>query len=129
MGHWGFRSWENDAAADWLGSFAEQTEIEKHIRDGLSLPADCFDEIRAAANLLLAMSKLQCVSGESRRKLARIAIERLSNNLESGGRQHLPHTALCHQTSCCDHRSVPNCSHSAANLVERGGLTVPLPDR
>lgn len=84
MGHWGYQSWENDSAADWLDQFAEQAEIEKRIRDGLSLSVDCIDKVRAAANLLLAMSKLQCVSGNTRKELASLAIERLSSDLESG---------------------------------------------
>lgn len=83
MGHWGFHSWENDAAADWLGSFAEQARIEERIRGGLSLPQDCIDEIRSAASLLLCLSELLSIPGQTQSELAHLAIERLSDALES----------------------------------------------
>ena len=83
MGHWGYRSWENDAAADWLESFAEQARVEERIRDGLSLPQDCIDEIRAAASLLLCLSELLSIPTQTRNELANLAIERLSDALES----------------------------------------------
>ena len=83
MGHWGIRSWENDAAADWLDSFMEQARIEERIRDGLSLPQDCIDEVRSAASLLLCLSELLSIPAQTRNKLASLAVDRLSDALES----------------------------------------------
>jgi hypothetical protein len=47
------------------------------------LPQDCIDEIRSAASLLLCLSELLSIPEQTRSELAHLAIDRLSDALES----------------------------------------------
>ena len=84
MGHWGVQPWQNDAASDWLDSFAEQTQLSARIEAGLSLPLEQIDEIRAAAFLLLKFGEAGTGVVDEAGRLLPLAIGRLSEAIESG---------------------------------------------
>lgn len=47
------------------------------------MPENCIDEIRSAASLLLCLSELLSIPAQTRNELASLAIDRLSDALES----------------------------------------------
>ncbi|MBI1312136.1 hypothetical protein GC176_12665 [bacterium] len=84
MGHWGLQPWENDGAADWLDQFAEQSRLSERIENGLRLPLEQIDEIRATAYLLLKFSEAGAWLLDEPESLTELAIDRLSEAVESG---------------------------------------------
>ena len=82
MGHWGTQPWENDSAADWLDKVAEQGQLLDRIREALTLPLEQIDEIRAAAHLLLHLTKAGIGAPSDMNLLARGAVFRLSEAVE-----------------------------------------------
>lgn len=84
MGHWGSQPWANDGAADWLDQFIEKSSVVEHIEAGLNLPFDQIDEVRAAANVLLAVTGICNFDRDDRNRLATQAVDRLSNAVEVG---------------------------------------------
>jgi len=84
MGHWGLDPWENDAAADWLQAFAERTQLSERIEEGLALPADRIEEIRAACYLLLKFSEAGVWLVDQPARLTTLAVDQLSEAIESG---------------------------------------------
>lgn len=84
MGHWGIEPWENDAAADWLDDFSENTRLAERIETGLSLPLEQIDAIRAASFLLLTFGTVGAPLVRDCGRLAQLAVRRLSEAIESG---------------------------------------------
>jgi len=59
MGAWDELPWENDGAADWFGGLFDKTKLAELVEDTLKLDAeDSYEEVRAAASVLLFLGRL-----------------------------------------------------------------------
>jgi hypothetical protein len=59
MGAWGTEAWENDGAADWFGNTFDANGLARHVEETLNGdPEDDYEEIRAAAYLLVALGRV-----------------------------------------------------------------------
>ena len=57
-GPWGAAAWENDGAADWFGDTFDATGLAKRVEETLNGdPEDEYEEIRAAAHMLVALGQ------------------------------------------------------------------------
>ena len=59
MGAWGIAPWDNDTGADWFGDMFDDTKLAEHVRKTLRDRSveDDFDEIRAAASVMLMLGR------------------------------------------------------------------------
>ena len=86
MGRLGIEAWENDAAANWYDRLFEETELAHRIAEALILdPEENFDEIRAAAKLVILLDEPGVWPTPSHyRTVASLACRRLNVLVEEG---------------------------------------------
>jgi hypothetical protein len=59
MGGWGELPWDNDGAADWFGDLFDKTKLAAEVERTLKLDVeDCYEEIRAAASVLVFLGRV-----------------------------------------------------------------------
>ncbi|MEZ0229424.1 MAG: DUF4259 domain-containing protein, partial [Planctomycetota bacterium] len=65
MGTWGYKCWENDAAADWFLELFEGLELAERI--SATFDRDNPDEIRAACHVLTQLGRIYVWPGEGKK--------------------------------------------------------------
>jgi hypothetical protein len=82
MGTWGHEPWANDQAADWYAELFEKTKLSDHIEQTLqSNISDNYDEIRAAAFVLVVLGRINIWPIEVLNKHLNSAVEKLEGIL------------------------------------------------
>ena len=83
MGTWGSLPWDNDTAADWFGEMFEQTKLVERVERTLKLSAaKHYDQIRAAASLVLLLGHTYVWPSGCLRRHQRLAAKRLEELLK-----------------------------------------------
>ena len=83
MGTWGHEPWDNDQAADWYAELFEKTKFADYIEQTLQLDvSENYDEIRAAAFVLVVLGRTYIWPVEVLNKHLTLAIEKLESILD-----------------------------------------------
>lgn len=83
MGTWGSMPWDNDTAADWFGVMFDETKLAERVEKTLRLSArKHYDEIRAAASLVLLLGHTYVWPVSCRERHQRLAAKRLEELLK-----------------------------------------------
>jgi hypothetical protein len=79
MGAWGTAAWDNDAAADWFGDMFDATKLAEYVEKTLkeSDIEDCYEEVRAAAYLVVALGRVYMWPIDKLDEHLALAIEKL----------------------------------------------------
>ncbi len=78
MGTWDTKPWDNDGGADWYGILFDETGLRDKVRKTLEMDLDeGFEEIRAAASLLLFLGRTYIWPVEELDEDLELAIKRL----------------------------------------------------
>lgn len=85
MGTWSSRPWSNDKAADWFGELFDEVGVRSQVRATLDDEARPFEEIRAAATILLFLGRVYIWPIEHLTEDLEAAARRLREGLASAG--------------------------------------------
>src|SRR5262245_47461362 len=78
MGSWGSSAWDNDGAADWFGELFDEIGLADRVEQTLQLDVDEYhQEVRAAANLLVAIGRVYIWPIDSLERHLELAIGQL----------------------------------------------------
>jgi len=83
MGIWGARRWDSDAAADWFGDLLSESGLAEQVERTLSLDVeDDFEEVRAAAAVLVLLGRIYVWPVEDLDRHLELAASRLEEIIE-----------------------------------------------
>jgi len=83
MGIWGARPWDSDAAADWFGDLLSESGFAEQVERTLSLDVeDDFEEVRAAAAVLVLLGRIYVWPVEDLDRHLELAASRLEEIIE-----------------------------------------------
>ena len=91
MGMWAFEPWDNDQAADWYGTFMEETGLRNAWLKGINAdPEESPETVRAAAALFVMLGRVYVWPIENYDQDLERAIAALSELLKSDDYRDVP---------------------------------------